>query len=56
MPRSFRFGVVAAHAPSHTAWVHTARRAEELGYSTLLMPDRTTGGIPLSHPSISYCR
>jgi probable F420-dependent oxidoreductase len=46
MKRPFRFGVVAAYAPSHTAWIATARRVEELGYSTLLMPDRTTiGGL-----------
>ncbi len=46
MNRPFRFGVVAAYAPSHTAWIATARRVEELGYSTLLMPDRTTiGGL-----------
>ena len=44
MNRPFRFGVVAAYATSHSAWVTTARRAEELGYSTLLMPDRTTIG------------
>jgi len=42
MRHPFRFGVVAAYAPSHTAWITTARRIEELGYSTLLMPDRTT--------------
>src|SRR5436305_7612005 len=46
MQRPFRFGVVAAYAPSHTAWITTARRAEELGYATLLMPDRTNiGGL-----------
>src|SRR5215831_16618382 len=44
MNRPFRFGVVAAYAPSHTAWIATARRVEELGYSTLLIPDRTTIG------------
>jgi alkanesulfonate monooxygenase SsuD/methylene tetrahydromethanopterin reductase-like flavin-dependent oxidoreductase (luciferase family) len=44
MHRPFRFGVVAAYAPSHTAWIRTARRAEELGYATLLMPDRVTIG------------
>jgi probable F420-dependent oxidoreductase len=42
--RPFRFGVVAAYATSHSAWIATARRAEELGYTTLLMPDRTTIG------------
>lgn len=46
MPRPFRFGVVVAYTPSHTAWVATARRAEELGYSTLLMPDRANIGGP----------
>ena len=44
MHRPFRFGVVAAYAPSHTAWITTARRAEELGYATLLIPDRATIG------------
>jgi probable F420-dependent oxidoreductase len=37
--REFRFGVVAANAPSGAAWAATARRAEELGYHTLLIPD-----------------
>ncbi len=44
MHRPFRFGVVTAYAQSHTSWITTARRAEELGYATLLMPDRTTIG------------
>jgi len=44
MQRPFRFGVVAAYAPSQTAWISTARRAEELGYATLLMPDRANIG------------
>src|SRR5438105_15732142 len=44
MHRPFRFGVVAAYAPSHTAWITTARKVEGLGYATLLMPDRTTVG------------
>ncbi|GIM91643.1 LLM class flavin-dependent oxidoreductase [Paractinoplanes toevensis] len=37
--REFRFGVVAGKAPSGTEWAATARRAEELGYDTLLVPD-----------------
>src|SRR6266852_3965783 len=42
----FRFGVVAASAPSRTASITTARRVEVLGYATLLMPDRPTiGGL-----------
>lgn len=37
--RKFRFGVVAAMAPNAQAWTKLAQRAEELGYSTLMMPD-----------------
>jgi probable F420-dependent oxidoreductase len=44
MHRPFRFGVVAAYAISHTAWTATARKVEELGYSTLLIPDRANIG------------
>jgi probable F420-dependent oxidoreductase len=44
MNRPFRFGVTAAFAQSHADWTALARRAEELGYSTLLIPDRTTIG------------
>jgi probable F420-dependent oxidoreductase len=54
MSRSFRFGLVIAAAPSRTAFVTLARRAEELGYSTLLMPDRiTTGLAPLTALAIA---
>jgi probable F420-dependent oxidoreductase len=35
----FRFGVVAAQAQSADQWVGMARRAEELGFSTFLIPD-----------------
>ena len=35
----FRFGVVSGKASSGAEWVATARRAEELGYDTLLIPD-----------------
>ena len=49
MSHPFRFTVVTAGAPSHTAWVALARRAEELGYATLVVPDRTiTGLAPLT--------
>lgn len=37
--REFRFGVVAGRARSGAAWAATARRAEELGFDTLLVPD-----------------
>jgi probable F420-dependent oxidoreductase len=37
--RAFRFGAVAAFARSAQEWAATARRVEELGFSTLLCPD-----------------
>jgi probable F420-dependent oxidoreductase len=46
MNRPFRFGVVTAYAQSRDAWITTARRAENLGYATLLMPDRVNMGGP----------
>jgi probable F420-dependent oxidoreductase len=40
MPKkAFRFGVVAAAQEGGAKWRETARRAEELGYATLLSPD-----------------
>jgi probable F420-dependent oxidoreductase len=53
MHRPFRFGVVAAYAPSHPAWIGTARRVEELGYATLLLPDRTTVGSLAPIPALA---
>ncbi|MFN3258596.1 MAG: TIGR03621 family F420-dependent LLM class oxidoreductase [Ilumatobacter sp.] len=38
-PRPFRFGVMAARARSSSEWIDTAKQAEDLGYSALLMPD-----------------
>jgi probable F420-dependent oxidoreductase len=37
--REFRFGVVVGRTPSGTGWSGLARRAEQLGYDTLLVPD-----------------
>ena len=37
--RRFRFGVVAGQAGTAVEWTGLARRAEELGYSTFLIPD-----------------
>jgi probable F420-dependent oxidoreductase len=37
--RPFRFGVVAAAARSGDEWLSKARRAEALGYATLVIPD-----------------
>ncbi len=45
MPQPFRFSVVIASTPSRTAFVTLARRAEELGFATLFMPDRTITGL-----------
>src|ERR1700730_13487044 len=53
MPRPFRFGVTAGSAPSRAIWVRIARRAEELGYSTLLIPDRTSVGILAPMPALA---
>jgi probable F420-dependent oxidoreductase len=40
-PRTFRFAAQLSTAPDGTAasWAEQARKAEDLGYSTLLMPD-----------------
>ena len=37
--RRFRFGVQAHNAADGKSWAATARKAEDLGYSTLFMPD-----------------
>ncbi|TDC79214.1 TIGR03621 family F420-dependent LLM class oxidoreductase [Streptomyces hainanensis] len=38
-PRPFRFGVLAGGARNAAAWREQCRRAEDLGYSSLLVPD-----------------
>src|SRR4029450_3097264 len=38
-PRTFRFGIQVSSAASGTDWAALAREAEDLGYSTLFMPD-----------------
>jgi probable F420-dependent oxidoreductase len=38
-PRPFRFGVQLANARSGAEWAEMARRAEDLGYSTVFVPD-----------------
>jgi probable F420-dependent oxidoreductase len=38
-PRLFRFGVIAYQAQSRQDWRARARKIEQLGYSTLLVPD-----------------
>jgi probable F420-dependent oxidoreductase len=38
-PRRFRFGIQLSSAASGEAWADLARKAEDLGYDTLFMPD-----------------
>jgi probable F420-dependent oxidoreductase len=38
-PRKFRFGVQLSAAPADTDWPEVARKVEDLGYSTLFLPD-----------------
>lgn len=40
MAKPFRFGVVTGGIPSGPAWIALAKQVEELGYSSLLVPDR----------------
>ncbi len=48
MNKPFRFGVVSGGFTAPNAWVAQARRIEELGYASLLMPDRPSiGGFAL---------
>ncbi|MGH3243772.1 MAG: LLM class flavin-dependent oxidoreductase [Spirillospora sp.] len=44
--RRFRFAVMAAWARDGAGWTAQARRAEELGYATLLMPDTSGTAMP----------
>src|ERR687895_755273 len=37
--RKFRFGVQVHTAPDAKAWAAMAKKAEDLGYSTLFVPD-----------------
>lgn len=46
MKKAFRFGVVTGGHASRSAWVTLARRVEELGYASLLVPDVL--GTPLA--------
>lgn len=46
--RPFRFGVVAGHLPDLAALTGLARRAEDLGFDTLVTPDPVSGHDPLT--------
>src|SRR5439155_15901778 len=45
---AFRFGTVAGQAPDLKTWTALARRAEELGYDTLVSPDPQSGLDPFT--------
>lgn len=45
MQRPFRFGVVTERAKSYTEWCTKARKAEDLGYATFLVPDHVDKDI-----------
>jgi len=51
--RPFRFGVVTAQARSGEDWIARARRVEQLGYATLLMPDRLVGPVLSPLPALA---
>src|ERR1700730_17506903 len=46
LKKAFRFGVVTGGHASRSAWITLAQRVEELGYSSLLVPDVL--GTPLA--------
>lgn len=46
--RLFRFGVVASQAEDADGWLALARRAEDLGYATFLVPDNLAIVAPMS--------
>lgn len=51
----FRFGVVVTPEGGGPQWSATARRAEELGYSTLLMPDGLQLLSPFPSLAVAAC-
>lgn len=61
MPRPFRFGIVAGSAPDGAAhgaargaaWKELARKAESLGFGSLLLPD-APGQAPAPFPTLAW--
>ncbi|MGH3094705.1 MAG: TIGR03621 family F420-dependent LLM class oxidoreductase [Streptosporangiales bacterium] len=51
--RSFRFGVVAGGSADAAGWADLARSVEELGYSTMLLPDNVSAGIVAPLPALT---
>ena len=44
-PKPFRFGVQGRGAESRAEWLALARKAEALGFDTLLVPDNFPHGL-----------
>jgi probable F420-dependent oxidoreductase len=44
-PRAFRFGLQVARAESRRAWQDEARRAEDLGFDTIVVPDHVVDDL-----------
>ena len=45
MTKPFRFGVQAKTATSRSEWIESAKKAEDLGYATLTIPDHFDGQL-----------
>jgi len=52
-PRPFRFGLVAGSAPDGRAYADLVRKAESLGFSSLLIPD-APGQTPAAFPMLAW--
>jgi probable F420-dependent oxidoreductase len=51
--RPFRFGLQVARSQSRTAWQEEARRAEDLGFDTIVVPDHIAD--ELLSPMVALC-
>src|SRR5438477_1013241 len=51
--RPFRFGISIGRAGSRAEWQDTARRVEDLGFSTLVVPDHLSPIFPPLIPLVS---
>ena len=52
--RPFRFGLQVLDAPGPEAWVARARRAEELGFDVLVVPDHVVDGAPAPLSTLGF--
>src|SRR4029078_4261074 len=47
--RKFRFGVQTSNAPTRENWIEKARKIEDLGYSTLFIPEHFNNQLAPAH-------